>query len=207
MLTFLNGLIMGIIVSTSPGPMLTILLKEGVRRGYSFAFRFGMGIAVLDIIYCLLAFLGISPLIKSYPTFIPFMWLVAGLVFLVMGIRDIYSMAKSHGHIEEPEKYKKLDFNHPFIQGLLVSIFNPGALLFWIGVSAAYSHLGGVSSVLFVAGVSLGSPIWFFILAHIIAHIRESMSEKFLYYFTLFAGIILIGASFYAFFKFSRIYV
>lgn len=202
MIFFLKGMLMGMLVCTAPGPILTVIFKEGLKRGFKFALHFGMGVAVIDVIFCLLAFGGIMPILASFPSFIPTMWLLGGLIFLALGIFDLYETYKSHGQLVEAEKYQNMDYSHPFKKGLLISLFNPGAVLFWLSVSGALASFGGRETNLFVLGVALGSPLWFFILAHIIAHVRGKMTEKFLYYFTLLAGIILIAVGIFFINKF-----
>lgn len=202
MLFFLKGLLLGAIVCAAPGPILTVIFKEGLKRGFKFAFNFGMGVAVVDIVYCTMAFAGITPLLAAYPAFIPTLWLLGGLIFLSLGIYDIYSMIKSHGQLVEPKKYQNMDYSHPFKKGLVISLFNPGALLFWLSVSGAFTHFGGQATGLLILGVALGSPLFFFLLAHLISHVRGHTTEKFLYYFTYVAGLILIGVGGYFIFKF-----
>lgn len=197
---------MGVIVCTAPGPILTVIFKEGLKRGFGFAFNFGMGVALVDVVYCVLAFAGITPFLASFPGFVPTMWLLGGIIFMAIGIYDIYKAFKSHGNIEEPAKFKKMDYSHPFKKGLLISIFNPGALLFWLSISGAFVHFGGPASYYFIAGVALGSPLWFFILAHIISHVRGKITEKFIYYFTYIAGSILIGVGIYFILQFLKKY-
>jgi len=201
MLFFFKGIFMGVLVCTAPGPILTITVKEGLKRGYGFALRFGLGTAVADVVYCYLAFLGITPIVASYPHFLPVMWFIAGLMLLGFGIKDIYSPIKAHGHLKEPKKYQKLDFSHPFSRGVIIGFLNPGALLFWIGVSSAFSGFISYESIFFVVGVSLGSPIWFILLASIIAKLKRVMTEKIIYYFTVGGGSILCSIGIYFLYK------
>lgn len=200
---FFKGILLGMIVCTAPGPILTIIFKEGLKRGFRFALRFGLGVAVVDVLYCLLAFIGVTPLLSSFPAFIPAMWLLGGGIFLTIGVVDLLKMIRSRGVIVEPKKYRDLDYSHPFKRGLLISLFNPGAVLFWISVSGAFVHFQGGASLLFITGVALGSPLFFLLLAYLISHLREKMTEKFLYYLTLIAGLILIVVGLYFFYRFS----
>lgn len=202
---FLKGILLGMIVCTAPGPILTIIFKEGLKRGFRFALRFGMGVAVVDVFYCLLAFIGVTPLLSTFPAFIPAMWLIGGSIFLAIGVIDLVKIIRSRGVIVEPKKYRDLDYSHPFKRGLLISLFNPGAVLFWISVSGAFVHFQGESSLQFIAGVALGSPLFFFLLAHLISRLREKMTEKFIYFCTLIAGVILIVVGLYFFYRFSTL--
>ena len=74
-----------LILFLTPGPVLVALTARGLSGGFHAAWPLALGVAVGDIVWPLIAILGISWILSVFDTFmIVLRWVACG-VFIVMG--------------------------------------------------------------------------------------------------------------------------
>ena len=66
-ITLIAGIIFGIALAAPPGPMNAIIAEESVLRGWSAGFYAGLGAMFADVIFFLLAVIGVVSFVRDFP--------------------------------------------------------------------------------------------------------------------------------------------
>ncbi|RVU18252.1 leucine efflux protein LeuE [Streptomyces antnestii] len=132
--TYLAGLVLIVLL---PGPnslyVLSVAARKGIRTGYAAA----AGVFTGDTILMTLAALGAASVLQTTPLlFLIVKYAGAGyLSYMAFGmIRSAYAMWKQRGEqAEAPVETQPVGAEeHPYRRALIVSLFNPKAILFLI---------------------------------------------------------------------------
>lgn len=192
----LTGLISGVLLSIPVGPVNLTIMNEGARRGLIVALLISAGAVLMEMIYCTLAFTGFAALFSGR-VMKAAMELTSFVFMLYLGIRfltakQIESVNKVEARIEE-----RLHPHSAFMIGFVRTMGNPGVLLFWIILAANFISHDWVqttwqSKMSCVAGVGMGTSMWFLILCWAISLGHGKFSDKTLLRMEHFSGIGLL---------------
>ena len=195
---FAFGLGIGFINSIPFGPINISIIDTSFKRGFIQAFMIGLGALIVDILYCAIGIFGISMLHDLFlEVFQPF-----GMpVLLFLGIRlAVLSRRSNPFALDHPHTVKELTKN--FVSGFLMYLTNPLAIGFWIltaGIIFSHGlvHRSMSDKVSFMAGMAIGTGLWFFSLAKIVAWRRKGLAESTVRKITLVTGLLLIAFGLY----------
>ena len=200
----LTGFISGLLLSIPVGPVNLTIINEGTRRGFFWALLIGAGAAVMEVIYCTIAFTGFSSffdnrVVKAAMEVFSFVFMLfLGIKFL-MAKTVTAPMHISHAADRMEERIgEKLHPHSAFMTGFVRVMGNPGVLLFWIILAANFMSREWVEPNLrgklaCVAGVALGTSLWFFGLSYGVSRGHGRFSEKTLLKMEHFSGALLLG--------------
>ncbi len=144
----LLGLSLGVAAGISPGPLLSLVMRTSLERGFWAGVRVALSPLLTDapiIALCLL-------LINALPaSFTVLLGLFGGAFVIYLGIEGI--KAAGHASLVQPEPIKQ---SQDFLRGALVNILSPHPWLFWLGVGAPTLHNAYQLGILHAAGFLLG---------------------------------------------------
>ncbi len=126
----------------TPGPVWVALLARSLSGGFQAAWPLAMGVAIGDIVWPLVAVLGVSWLVSEFTGFMDVLKWVAVVVFVAMGIgliRNADHALSANSRLTRPGMWAG------FLAGLAVIIGNPKAVLFYIGVLPGFFDLSAVT--------------------------------------------------------------
>ncbi|MDX1629932.1 MAG: LysE family transporter [Fulvivirga sp.] len=199
--TFGIAFVFSFLGSIPPGTINLGVLQLSLDNKYQAALRFALAAALVEFPYALIA-VKFQAYLTSSPIILDNLTLIAAVVMVTLGAINILYSEKSTATIE---KFRKSGFR----KGVIISILNPLAIPFWIGITAYLSGLGWVnlntnSLVLwYVTGVSAGT----FILLALIAFLGNKMN--FLIKKTRLVhqipGVLYIILGIYAFLQYLKI--
>jgi threonine/homoserine/homoserine lactone efflux protein len=188
------GFAIGFVNSIPLGPITVSIIDTSFRRGFFPALMIGLGALVVDVFYCVVGVFGVT-IIQRQVEF----WLqpVAFPILALLGGRLMYMGLK--GHIEKthlPMTHR--EFTKNFSLGFLLCLTNPLAIAFWIvTLSLLFSYdviRSDTSDKLgFIVGMTLGTGVWFFSLARIIAWRRKTMSDRTVRRISIITGGLLVA--------------
>ena len=203
LLSALTGFISGSLLSIPVGPVNLTIMNEGARRGFTWALMISLGAAVMEVIYCTMAFTGFAQLfdnrvIKAGMEVFSFAFMLfLGTKFmLAKTVASPTHLTASTDRLEERIE-EKLNPTSAFTTGFVRVMGNPGVLLFWIILAASFISHEWVEPTLrgkfaCVAGVALGTGSWFVGLSYGISRGHGRISEKTLLRMEHISGLTLL---------------
>ena len=167
---------------------------RALSGGFHAAWPLAMGVVVGDVMWSVLAVLGVSWIISVYGGFLELLKWVAAAIFLIMGALLIRHADKS---IASDSRLTRPGMWAGFVAGLAVILGNPKAILFYMGMLPGFFDLSSLNwlDVAAIAFLSAIVPlIGNLMLGVFIDRARRLLSSpKALRRTNLTAGILLIG--------------
>ena len=195
----IKGLLLGLILSISLGPVIFAILKQSLTNGRKAGYLFVAGVSTSDIGLLLIAniFTSIFILVLDHKAFIA----MAGAGFLLLlGLYTLFfKKIKIASEEKQEEKiFRKRDYVGIYISGFLMNTLNPSVFIFWfawtaaIGASAAETN-NPIQYKVFVFGTCL----IFLLLSDLIkvalaSRLRPSLTEKNLIWINRLSAIIIL---------------
>lgn len=182
------------ILFLTPGPVWLAMMARGISGGFQAAWPLAFGVAVGDIVWPLVAVLGITWILSVFDTFMLVLRWVACAVFVLMGlvlIRHAGAAITTDGRLTRPGAWSG------FVAGLVAILGNPKAALFYIGVLPGFFDLRVVTSVDVIAIIvaSVAVPLLGnLLLAAFVDRIRHVITARdTLRRINVAAGLLLIA--------------
>ncbi|PIE11034.1 MAG: lysine transporter LysE [Rhodobacterales bacterium] len=181
------------ILFLTPGPVWVGLTARAMAGGFHAAWPLALGVAVGDVLWCLLAIKGVSWIVGVYGGFLEALRWVACAVFVTMGVLIIRNADKT---IAGDSRLTRPGMWAGFAAGLTVILANPKAVLFYMGMLPGFFDLTALTSadMAAVCGLAAVVPlIGNLILAGSIDRVRALLkSPRALRRTNLTAGALLI---------------
>ena len=182
-----------VILFLTPGPVWLALTARGLSGGFQAAWPLAVGVAIGDIVWPLIAVLGISWILSVFDTFMTVLrWIACG-VFIVMGwalIRHAGQTISTNSRLTRPGMLAG------FLAGITAILGNPKAVLFYMGVLPGFFDLRTVTpiDIGFIVLVSVTIPLTGnLIIAGFVGQMRNLMSSpSVLKKFNIGSGVLLI---------------
>ncbi|MBI3238313.1 MAG: LysE family transporter [Flavobacteriia bacterium] len=187
---FIKGLIIGISVAAPVGPIGVLTIKRTLTEGRTSGFVTGMGAAMADTVYGIIAGCGLTAISSFLLTQAFWLKLIGGLFLLFLGVKSFRS--------KPPEKSaeiagKGLFYN--FISTFFLTVTNPSTILSFLAIFAGLglgsSKTDYFSSLILVFGVFLGSALWWFILSFTVSFFRSKVTDNRLVWINRISGALI----------------
>lgn len=161
-----------VILFLTPGPVWLALIARGLSGGFHAAWPLAFGVAVGDIIWPLIAVLGIAWILSVFDSFMLILRWVACGVFVIMGyalIRHAGASISTNSRLTRPGMWSG------FLAGVVTILGNPKAVLFYMGVLPGFFDLRTVTwvDVVVIIAVSVAVPFaGNVVMAAFVGHMR-----------------------------------
>ena len=131
-----------LIFAVTPGPGVFALLARAMTQGALSCFSLVIGMAISDIVYLVLACLGLSVIATHWGEFFT-VFRIAGAIYLIyLG----WKMWTQRAEITQKlDANRKKDEMKSFIQGFLISASNPKVILFYIAFLPTFMDLSALT--------------------------------------------------------------
>jgi threonine/homoserine/homoserine lactone efflux protein len=195
---FFIGTLFSFLGSIPPGTLNLSVLQLGIEGKTKIAWRFALAVTIIEYPYTWLA-IQFEYWLTSNPMVIENFQLITAIVMTMIGIGNLMSARKPSKFIEKFE-------SSGFRRGLILSILNPMALPFWIGVTAYLKAQGWIdlSSTLLLHSYVLGTSVGVLLLLALFILLAQRLSgyagQKGLV--KLVPGLVLLCLGLFAFGKY-----
>ncbi len=143
-----QGLLFGMVLQLSVGPVCVAVLQTGIVHSFRPAFLMTIGVVLADSAYVILALLGVSGLMQV-PALRVGIGLAGAALLLYFGAKSLFSTETTLGGTASGDgNWGSLRY------GFLLTLSNPLTILFWAGV------FGGL-----IAGSTFDSPLAVYVFA------------------------------------------
>lgn len=189
----IEGMIIGLLASAPPGPVSFIVIQRTIQKSRKDGFYSGLGIALSDTIYALLAGFSVAfvfQLIKEYNIMFK---IAAYIILLSIGFFFIFS--KTGKKSASSENLKKNHFKR-FLSAFLLTASNPLVLFLYFALFSAFglalSIKNPMEAIVVMAGFIIGAVVWWFSITGLINRFREKFSMKMCMRINRAAGFMII---------------
>lgn len=189
---FFESLVVGFSMAAPVGPVGVLCIRRSLRSGWRAGFVTGLGVAVADSLFGLVAGLGLTAVSQALIREEQWMRLFGGLVLLVVGLQIYRARPPAEGGEEKRESQWR-----NFLSAFILAVTNPLTVL---SFAAVFIGLGFGNStgenhwmaLIFVLGIFLGSSVWWIVLSYGAAHFRRSITPHRLSWINKACGVLIL---------------
>lgn len=187
---FIQGIIIGLTLAVPVGPISLVCIHRTIAAGRFHGIVSGLGVATADSFYAAVAFLGltaISGLIIGHENLFRSL---AGIALILVGVLVFRSVPAEASDDDERDPYVQ-----NYLSLLAIGAANPLTIIFLItilpGFGVVVQGTTLVAAIPFVAGVFLGSALWWIILCSSLGSVRSRLSAGNLRWINRVSGILI----------------
>lgn len=182
-----------VVLFLTPGPVWVALVARSLAGGFQAAWPLALGVVVGDVLWALLAVLGMSWVVEQWGGALTTLKWVAAAVFLWMGwsiLRHADKTIGSDSRLTRPGLWQG------FTAGLMVILANPKAILFYMGMLPGFFDLSAMTWADTAAICALAALVPFLgnlVLASMVGRVRAVLSSpRAVRRMNVTAGVLLI---------------
>jgi len=179
------------IASAGVGPMSLLCMRTTLTWGWRQGLAIGFGIAIGDGIYAAIAALGVAGLSAFMLAYEKPLHIAAGLFLIYLGLRSFRS-GKSDRDNTGPVAVKRL--GRDFATSIFLTLTNPPTIIMFAAVFTALAPEGGLNplgALTTVAGVVVGSLVWWGVLVALVSGFRHAIGRKARSLIDWLSGVVL----------------
>ncbi len=208
-LFILTSYILGFISAIPIGAVQLEVARRALHGHLRSALMVSVGAVVVDILYGMVAFFGLLPVLKQKETMAWF-WLMGGALLIFLGLSVIKRSLDYHDFSRV--SYRLRNRSISFITGASIALTNPMMILWWLlgerivvelGLVPHFTHVKGVEFLL-AGGVGMFSYPG--LLALTLYWLKRFIPQKTIMKITLLSGIFVLLFALYLIIK-SLIYL
>jgi threonine/homoserine/homoserine lactone efflux protein len=191
-LILIKGLIVGLVIALPAGPVGVLCVRRCLFEGAAYGLVSGLGAATADASFAAIAGFGVTFLRDWLLNYQDWFGLAGGVFLILFGTKALLV----HGR-REPEPLAGERLLGAFATTFMLTIANPITIL---AFAAIFAKLGTASAAglwevsLLVAGVFLGSLLWWLGISFGIAAMRHRAGDIVLLWLNRVSGAILLSS-------------
>jgi threonine/homoserine/homoserine lactone efflux protein len=187
-----KGVIVGLLVSAPLGPIGILCIQRTLNRGRISGFISGIGAAVADTIFAIVASLGLSIIINFIQKQHMYLQILGGLFVLYIGARIFYTNPFKQLKLQ---RLGKTSLSHDFFSVLLLTLSNPIAIFLFLaimaGINIADTNLSVFEFLILLAGIFGGAVLWWFLLSTLANRFRKLIRLRNIWWLNKITGSLI----------------
>lgn len=193
---FVRSLLLGLAIAAPLGPIGTLCINRTLAQGLTAGMVGGLGTALADGIYAVLAALGFAVFTDILTTLNTPLRLFGGVFLVWLGYHSMAPAAGSGTAKVSPHSLYSI-----LAASFVLTLTNPMTILSFAAIFASLGLADRASpadAIWVVFGVFSGSLLWWLILSSTVAFARHRLSAIFVRRTAYLSGITLIGFGLWA---------
>jgi threonine/homoserine/homoserine lactone efflux protein len=153
---FFKGLIFGMTLQLSVGPVCLSVLYLSISDGFKNAFKMALGVAIVDGFYIVISFLGVANLLRI-EALRRVILILGACILIYFGLKYILNSKNDSRAIQG-------DIKSPLLHGMKLTFTNPLTIIFWSGIFGsliASGQLHGIYKIVLYSAGCISSTIIF----------------------------------------------
>ncbi len=194
-----KGLLLGLLIAAPVGAIGALCIRNTLINGFLVGMITGLGAATADALYGVIAAYGFT-IFNSFLLQIKDVFNVIGGFFLCyLGIKTFVSI------VPDPQVayVRNVSLIQIYISTFLLTLTNPGTILAFAAIfssmNIATNNLNEL--LIFIAGVFIGSTLWWFCLAGFLSIVRKRVRHKTVVFINQIAGVLIFVLGILVFLK------
>jgi len=191
---FLKGIAIGFFMAIPIGPIGIMCIRKTLTEGRLSGLIIGLGAATADLFYGCVAAFGLTIISDTLNNQRIWIRIVGGALLFFLGIKTFLAKPK------DPKlKISSSGRLRSYFTVVVLTLTNPLTIFAFIAVFAAFGLGDGLSffsAIVLVAGVFIGSCLWFFLLTSGTIIFRKKLDLVGLKWVNKIAGILIIISGF-----------
>lgn len=186
---FLKGIMIGLSIAAPVGPIGVLCIRRTINQGRLYGFVSGMGAASADAVYGLIAALGFNIITQLLVEQQLWIRLIGGLFLCYLGYQAMKTTTR-----DSVDTGISSRLTSAYGTTFVLTLTNPLTILSFIGVFAGISTAEPqtLGSLGMVAGIFIGSLLWWLLLSVIVGSARRMLNGKAVQWINRLSGMVLI---------------
>jgi len=188
----IKGFILGLVVSIPLGPVGALCIQRTISKGYKAGLLAGLGAAIADLVYALIAGFGISVVIDGLIKVRNWIQAAGSIVFMIMA----YKVFNTNPAIQVRRNRHKKNFQlEDFMTTFLLTFSNPTPVFVFMAAFAGFivhEEVNYTSVVLSIIGVFAGCLGWWGILVTVVNRFRSKIRLRHLLWVNKITGVVVL---------------
>jgi len=189
----IKGILIGFLVSIPLGPIGVLVIQRTVNKSRIAGFLSGMGAAISDTLYAIIAGFSLTFLIDLIREYEIFLQAIGALVLLGLGIHLFFknpatdlrrNKLRGNTHFKDIVSTFLVTFSNPLSVFIFLAVFTSS------GVAVNLEH--PYHSFFLILGIFTGAIIWWFSLSGIVSLFRHKINLRILWWINKSAGAIIV---------------
>jgi putative LysE/RhtB family amino acid efflux pump len=189
------GFGLGFLTAAQVGPIWLLCVRSTLRGGFRVGIAIGAGAAIVDVAYAALGVAGASRLLEIDALRVA-LGLAGAAVLAFLGLRTLWTAFRVRLGGEGPEEVGSP--RPAFATSLAATASNPMTIVSWAAIFSAASTGNAVersssAALVLLAGVCIGSFVWFSILSATVASSRHRVGPRLVAVVDALSGLAIVG--------------
>lgn len=184
---FWRGVVLGVIIAAPVGPIGLLCIRRSLERGLATGLATGLGAAIADAAFSSVAAFGITAILDMITSNMRLLQVVGGIFLLTVAIHSLTRDPK-------PLAAEPVAGNLPAatFTGFFLTATNPVTILGMSAIVVGFGHTRGpVEDGTLVAGIFVGSALWWLILCGGVTLLRRFVTGRTVHWINVATGVIL----------------
>lgn len=190
---FIKGILLGIMLAISVGPIIFSIIKQSINNGHKGGFTFVAGVSASDITMVVVSQL-FTELFRTLLEYKKIIGIGGSCLLIVIGVYVLlFKKVVVNEDGKQEIKMTKRDYVKTFFSGYFMNTLNPGVIGFWLVIATSVVDLS------FSYRLVMFSTCLIFVLATDIAKvflagsIRQKLTPHNIHIINKISGLILVG--------------
>jgi threonine/homoserine/homoserine lactone efflux protein len=193
-LLFLRGVVIGFSLAAPVGPIGVLTIRRTLAHGRLTGFVSGLGTATADALYGLIGALGLTSLTALLTAQSAWLGLIGGGFLCYLGVRTFLARpAAVEGALEQTT----LGLVGAYISAFGLTLTNPATILafavIFAGLNADVAATSALAAMIVVAGVFVGSALWWLVLSTVTGWLRGRLNATALVWVNRLSGVVILA--------------
>lgn len=181
-----SGIGIGFTVAAPIGPMGMLCIQRTLASGMATGLATGFGAATVHLTYSAFAVLGLGALAQP--------WVEANAVGVVSALTLLWFALRTHRSsivLPDAGEIDRVRLARAYASAIALGLTNPLTVILFLAALHAFSTQAAGAPL--IAGVFVGSAVWWMILSTIVATARSRLTPRMLSLSSRFASLMLLG--------------
>lgn len=188
----LRGALIGLAIAAPVGPIGVLCIRRTLAGGQIAGLVSGLGAATADLVYGVIAALGLTALAELLTGVSFWTRLLGGLLLCYMGWRTLRERPA-----EGPAAATGRGLLGAYASTFLLTISNPATVIAFFAVFAGLGAASAARSygdgLVLAIGVALGSALWWLLLSAVVGLLRSRATPAAMRWVNIVSGVIIAG--------------